>query len=37
MNGASIMVRVMGMILAALSTEFVMEALQIPQWLKATP
>jgi multiple antibiotic resistance protein len=37
MNGASIMVRVMGMILAALSTEFVMEALHIPQWMKATP
>lgn len=37
MNGASIMVRVMGMILAALSTEFVMEALQIPQWMQATP
>ena len=33
MNGASIMVRVMGMILAALSTEFVMEALDIPQWV----
>jgi multiple antibiotic resistance protein len=37
MNGASILVRVMGMILAALSTEFVMEALRIPQWMGATP
>ncbi|GJL50499.1 MAG: UPF0056 inner membrane protein [Nitrospirales bacterium] len=37
MNGASIMVRVMGMVLAALSTEFVMEALQIPQWMGAEP
>ncbi|GJL64883.1 MAG: UPF0056 inner membrane protein [Nitrospirales bacterium] len=37
MNGASIMVRVMGMILAALSTEFVMEALQVPQWMGAEP
>lgn len=37
MNGASIMVRVMGMILAALSTEFVMEALHIPQWMGAEP
>ncbi|MCB1808828.1 MAG: MarC family protein, partial [Candidatus Competibacteraceae bacterium] len=32
-NGASILVRVMGMILAALSIEFVMEALRIPQWI----
>lgn len=37
MNGASILVRVMGMILAALSTEFVMEALHIPQWMKDAP
>jgi len=37
MNGASIMVRVMGMILAALSTEFVMEALHVPQWMGETP
>lgn len=37
MNGASILVRVMGMILAALSTEFVMEALRVPQWMSATP
>lgn len=37
MNGASILVRVMGMILAALSTEFVMEALHIPQWMGAEP
>ncbi|MDR4461780.1 MAG: MarC family protein [Nitrospirales bacterium] len=37
MNGASILVRVMGMILAALSTEFVMEALRIPQWMGAPP
>jgi multiple antibiotic resistance protein len=32
-NGASILVRVMGIILAALSVEFVMEALRIPQWI----
>ena len=37
MNGASIMIRVMGMILAALSTEFVMEALHVPQWIGDTP
>ncbi len=37
MNGASIMVRVMGMILAALSTEFVMEALHVPQWMERAP
>lgn len=37
MNGASILVRVMGMILAALSTEFVMEALRIPQWMGDAP
>ena len=37
MNGASILVRVMGMILAALSTEFVMEALRVPQWMGDTP
>ena len=37
MNGASITVRVMGMILAALSTEFVMEALHVPQWVGAIP
>ncbi|MGE0472449.1 MAG: MarC family protein [Nitrospirales bacterium] len=37
MNGASILVRIMGMILAALSTEFVMEALRIPQWMGDAP
>ena len=31
------MVRVMGMILAALSTEFVMEALHVPQWVGEIP
>jgi multiple antibiotic resistance protein len=37
MNGASILIRVMGMILAALSTEFVMEALRVPQWMGSIP
>lgn len=37
MNGASILIRVMGMILAALSTEFVMEALRVPQWMGTIP
>lgn len=32
-NGASILVRVMGMLLAALSVEFVMDALMLTQWL----
>ena len=32
-NGASVLVRVMGMVLAALSIEFVMEALGVPEWL----
>jgi multiple antibiotic resistance protein len=32
-NGAAILVRVMGIILAALSVEFVMEALRIPKWI----
>ena len=33
-NGSSILVRVMGMILAALSIELVMEALNISQWIE---
>lgn len=33
-NGAAILVRIMGIILAALSVEFVMEALQLPQWIE---
>lgn len=36
-NGASILVRVMGMILAALSVELVMKGLGIQQWLGAAP
>ncbi|MFZ2725394.1 MAG: MarC family protein [Methylococcaceae bacterium] len=32
-NGASILIRVMGMILTALSVEFIMQALHIPQWV----
>jgi multiple antibiotic resistance protein len=36
-NGASILVRVTGLLLAALSVEFVMEALRIPQWLEQIP
>jgi len=35
-NGAAILVRVMGIILAALSVEFVMEALHLPQWIEQT-
>ena len=35
MNGASVLTKVMGMILAALSVEFVMEALGVEQWLGA--
>lgn len=33
-NGAAILVRVMGIILAALSVEFVMEALRVPHWIE---
>jgi multiple antibiotic resistance protein len=33
-NGAAILVRVMGVILAALSVEFIMVALRIPQWIE---
>jgi multiple antibiotic resistance protein len=33
-NGAAVLVRVMGILLAALSVEFVMEALRIPQWIE---
>lgn len=36
-NGASILTRVMGMILAALSVELVMNALSIGQWLGSAP
>ena len=32
-NGAAILVRVMGMLLAALSVELVMEALGIERWV----
>ncbi len=32
-NGATILVKIMGMILAALSTEIVMDALNIPEWV----
>ncbi len=32
-NGAAILVKIMGMILAALSTEIVMDALNIPEWV----
>ncbi len=35
MNGASVLTKVMGMILAALSVEFVMEAFGVEQWLSA--
>jgi multiple antibiotic resistance protein len=34
-NGAAIMVKVMGMILAALSIELVMKALKISQWVSS--
>ena len=34
MGGASILTRIMGMILAALSVEFVMEALSLEKWIK---
>lgn len=34
-NGAAIMVKVMGMILAALSIELVMKALKIAQWVSS--
>ena len=37
MNGAAILTKVMGMILAALSVEFMMEALGIEQWLGNGP
>jgi len=37
MNGAAILTKVMGMILAALSVELVMEALGIEQWLGNGP
>ena len=33
-NGAAILVRVMGILLAALSVEFIMVALRIPQWME---
>jgi multiple antibiotic resistance protein len=36
-NGASILTRVMGIILAALSVEFVMNALRIGQWIGPSP
>jgi multiple antibiotic resistance protein len=36
-NGASILVRVMGLVLAAMSVEFIMEALRVPQWLEQLP
>lgn len=36
-NGASILVRVMGMLLAALSVELVMKGLGVQQWLGAAP
>ena len=36
-NGASILTRIMGMILAALSVELVMNALAIEQWIDAAP
>lgn len=36
-NGASILTRVMGMILAALSVELVMNALGVEQWRQAAP
>lgn len=36
-GGASILTRVMGMILAALSVELVMNALGIEKWIKAAP
>jgi multiple antibiotic resistance protein len=32
-NGAAILIRIMGMILASLSIEFIMQALRIPQWI----
>ena len=37
LDGLTTMVRVMRMILAALSTEFVMEALPVPQCMGAEP
>ncbi|KEA62543.1 Multiple antibiotic resistance protein marC [Marinobacterium lacunae] len=36
-NGSAILVKVMGMILAALSIEFVMEALKVAQWMGGDP
>ncbi len=36
MNGASILTKIMGMVLAALSVELVMNALGIKQWLDST-
>ena len=33
-NGAAILVRVMGIILAALSVEFIMNALHVPEWMQ---
>ncbi len=35
-NGSSILVRIMGMILAALSIEIIMNVLKIPEWIKET-
>ncbi|MDU0354842.1 MarC family protein [Paraglaciecola aquimarina] len=35
MGGASLLTRIMGMILAALSVEFIMEALGIEKWVSA--
>ena len=36
-NGSAILVRVMGMVLAALSVELIMEALNIWQWIEKAP
>jgi multiple antibiotic resistance protein len=36
-NGAAILVRIMGMILVALSVELIMEALGIAAWLTGAP
>jgi len=36
-NGAEILIRVMGMLLAALSIELVMEAVGLPQWIRTAP
>ncbi|MDF3055199.1 MAG: hypothetical protein K0Q74_1106 [Gammaproteobacteria bacterium] len=33
-NGAAVLIRVMGMILVALSVEFILEALNVPGWIK---